>query len=63
MKSGMMEDVTGLALTSSNQTAVESFSKGLTAYVTLRENPVPFLKEALERDENLAIAHSVMVKI
>ena len=57
----MMEDATGLPLACGNLEAMDSFNRGLTACVTLRENPVPWFKEALERDSSLAIAHSVVV--
>lgn len=57
-----MEDVAGVPLTCSCQEALEDFNKGLAAFVTMREKAVPWFKAALEKDKDLVIAHSMMVR-
>jgi hypothetical protein len=61
LKMSLKKDVTGLSLTCSSQEAVESFNKGVTAFVTMREDAVPWFKAAVEKDEAFVLGHSVMV--
>lgn len=57
----LMCDASGLPLTCSSQDALDSFNKGLLAYVTLKESPAPWFREALEKDGDFIMAHSLMV--
>ena len=57
----LREDIAGVPLTSCSQEAVESFNKGLTATVTMRESALPWFKAALEKDEDFVMAHCMVV--
>lgn len=57
----MMEDVSGLQLTCCSPEALESFNRGLAAFVTLKESALPWFREAMEKDQNCVMAHSMMV--
>ena len=57
----LLQDAAGCPLTCQGQEALESFNKGLVAFVTLRESCVPWFKEALEKDPDFAMAHVMLV--
>lgn len=54
-------DAAGCPLTCQGQGALESFNKGMVAFVTLRESCLPGFKEALEKDPDFAMAHVMLV--
>ena len=57
-----MHDVSGLPLTCGSGEALDSFNAGLMALVTLRESSLPWFREAVERDQDFLLGHSMMVK-
>lgn len=59
----LLQDVAGAPLSCSCQGALEDFNRGLTAFVTTREKALPWFKEALEKDMNLVMAHSMVVSL
>ena len=57
-----MLDATGLPLTCSSQTALDSFNRGLLGFVTLREKFIPWFEEAsVVEGSHFPVAHSVLV--
>ena len=57
-----MEDSAGILVTCQHAEAMACFNKGMEAYVSLRENPVPWFQAALKIDSNLVVAHSLLVR-
>ena len=56
-----MLDITGQPVSCTDKKALECFNKGLTEYVLVRDNCFPHFEEALDLDESLIIAHSIIV--
>ena len=56
-----MQDITGYPLTCRSEDALRSFNEGILAYVSFRENGLPFFRKALELDDSLLLAHCLMV--
>ena len=60
-RSALFTDLTGYRFTCDNEEALSWFNKGAFAYVTVRENGLPMLYEALELDDSIVLAHCVVV--
>ena len=58
----MYRDLTGYPVTCSDEKALQSFNDGALAVITLRENGFPMLQKALELDNNLIVAHCIIVR-
>ena len=56
-----MDDLTGYPLTCRSEVALQSFNEGILAYVSFRENGLPFINKALELDNSIVLAHCLMV--
>jgi hypothetical protein len=56
-----MQDITGYPLTCGSEAALRSFNEGALAYVSFRENGLPFISKALELDDSIVLAHCMMV--
>lgn len=59
--SRVIQDVTSVPLTCGSDDALRSFDRGVVAYVTMRENPLPWFREALEKDGTFIVARAMMV--
>ena len=57
-----MQDITGYPLTCRSETALQSFNEGALAYISFKENGLPFVKKALELDDSIVLAHCLMVR-
>lgn len=56
-----MQDVCGSpVLCCCSQEALESFNRGLAGFVTAREKSIPWFRDALEKDGDFVLAHSMM---
>lgn len=56
-----MQDITGYPLTCRSEAALQSFNEGILAYVSFRENGLPFFSKALELDDSIVLAHCLIV--
>ena len=54
-------DLTGQPLTCTNKEALEWFNKGVVAFVSVRESPLPYFEKALQLDDSLVLVHSMLV--
>ena len=54
-------DLVGQPLTCNNKEALEWFNKGVVAYVSVIENPLPYFEKALQLDDSLVLVHSTLV--
>ena len=57
-----LNDLTNLPVTCGSKDAIVNFNKGIEAYVSLKENPAPWFQAALEIEEELVIAHCLLVR-
>ena len=57
-----LEDLTGYPLNCRSEEALQWFNDGVLAYVSFRENALPMLYRALELDDSIVLAHSLLVK-
>ena len=60
-ESSIVLDLTGQPLTCTNKEALEWFNKGVVAYVSVRENSIPYFEKALQLDDSLVLVHSMLV--
>lgn len=61
MAASGFRDCTGYSLTCSDEEALQWFNKGVFAYVTVRDVPVPPIQKALDLDNTLVLGHCLMV--
>ena len=54
-------DLTGQPLPCTNKAALEWFNKGVVAYVSVREDALPYFEKALQLDDSLVLVHSMLV--
>lgn len=59
----LLVDVTGYPLNCKSEEALQWFDDGVLAYVSFRENALPLLYRALELDDSIVLAHSLLVNI
>ena len=57
-----MKDITGYPLTCRSEAALQSFNEGVLAYISFRENGLPYLNKALELDDSIVLAHCLLVR-
>ena len=56
-------DLTGYPLKCRSEEALQWFNEGVLAFVSFRENALPMLYRALELDDSIVLAHSLLVNI